>query len=313
MTPDLTILGKVIGGGLPAAAYAGRARADGQVAPAGDVYQAGTLSGNPLAVGRRAGDAGAARRRAPTRGSTDHRALADGLAAAAAAAACPSRCRARPACSPCSSPTSRCATTRTRSCDATATPPSAARCSSAASTRRRRSTRPGSRRSPTTTTQIERTLDRRPRGVRGGRVSALRERGRRRGPGAAPVRRRRPPARALRRRADAAAASCSRRSTRATCSTTASRARSPGMDDDLRLLAGDALYALGLTRLAETGDLEAVAELADLISLCAQAQAESRPRARGQHFGRPPPAALAHGAGLRAPSSARSRSAAPGS
>ena len=47
-----------------------------------------------------------------------------------------------------------------------------------------------------------------------------------------------------------------------------------GMDDDLRLLAGDALYALGLERLAATGDLEAVAELADLISDCAQAQAE---------------------------------------
>ena len=40
-----------------------------------------------------------------------------------------------------------------------------------------------------------------------------------------------------------------------------------GMDADLRLLAGDALYALGLSRLAETGDLEAVAELSDLISL----------------------------------------------
>jgi hypothetical protein len=50
-----------------------------------------------------------------------------------------------------------------------------------------------------------------------------------------------------------------------------------GMDDDLRLLAGDALYALGLSRLAETGDLEAVAELADLISACAQAHAENRP------------------------------------
>ena len=49
-----------------------------------------------------------------------------------------------------------------------------------------------------------------------------------------------------------------------------------GMDADLRLLAGDALYALGLSRLAENGDLEAVAELSDLISLTAQAQAEGR-------------------------------------
>jgi len=48
--PDLTILGKVLGGGLPAAAFAGRRRLMEQVAPAGDVYQAGTLSGNPVAV-----------------------------------------------------------------------------------------------------------------------------------------------------------------------------------------------------------------------------------------------------------------------
>ncbi len=50
-----------------------------------------------------------------------------------------------------------------------------------------------------------------------------------------------------------------------------------GMDADLRLLAGDALYALGLSRLAEGGDLDAVAELSDLISLTARAQAERRP------------------------------------
>jgi hypothetical protein len=47
-----------------------------------------------------------------------------------------------------------------------------------------------------------------------------------------------------------------------------------GMDPDLRLLAGDSLYALGLARLAESGDLAAVAELADLISACAQAESE---------------------------------------
>jgi hypothetical protein len=50
-----------------------------------------------------------------------------------------------------------------------------------------------------------------------------------------------------------------------------------GMDADLRLLAGDALYALGLARLAEAGDLEAVAALSDLISGSAQAHAEGRP------------------------------------
>jgi glutamate-1-semialdehyde 2,1-aminomutase len=48
--PDLTILGKVLGGGLPAAAFGGPAATMERVAPAGDVYQAGTLSGNPLAV-----------------------------------------------------------------------------------------------------------------------------------------------------------------------------------------------------------------------------------------------------------------------
>jgi hypothetical protein len=48
------------------------------------------------------------------------------------------------------------------------------------------------------------------------------------------------------------------------------------MDADLRLLAGDALYALGLARLAEAGDLAAVAELSNLISLCAQAESEGR-------------------------------------
>jgi glutamate-1-semialdehyde 2,1-aminomutase len=48
--PDLTVLGKIIGGGLPAAAYAGRRELMERIAPTGDVYQAGTLSGNPLAT-----------------------------------------------------------------------------------------------------------------------------------------------------------------------------------------------------------------------------------------------------------------------
>ena len=50
ITPDLTTLGKIIGGGLPIAAYGGRADIMNKVAPSGPVYQAGTLSGNPLAV-----------------------------------------------------------------------------------------------------------------------------------------------------------------------------------------------------------------------------------------------------------------------
>lgn len=74
--PDLTTFGKVIGGGLPIAAYGGRRDLMEQVAPAGPVYQAGTLSGNPLAVaaGRAAlaelsRDDGAAYRRLETTGA----------------------------------------------------------------------------------------------------------------------------------------------------------------------------------------------------------------------------------------------------
>ncbi len=50
VSPDLTTLGKIVGGGLPAAAYGGRADIMARIAPAGDIYQAGTLSGNPLAM-----------------------------------------------------------------------------------------------------------------------------------------------------------------------------------------------------------------------------------------------------------------------
>jgi glutamate-1-semialdehyde 2,1-aminomutase len=50
LTPDLTTLGKIIGGGLPVGAYGGRKDIMDRVAPSGDVYQAGTLSGNPLAM-----------------------------------------------------------------------------------------------------------------------------------------------------------------------------------------------------------------------------------------------------------------------
>lgn len=50
ITPDLTVLGKIIGGGLPVGAYGGRKEIMDLIAPVGPVYQAGTLSGNPLAV-----------------------------------------------------------------------------------------------------------------------------------------------------------------------------------------------------------------------------------------------------------------------
>ena len=61
--PDITILGKIVGGGLPVAAYGGRREIMDQIAPVGPVYQAGTLSGNPLAM--RAGLATLPRLEAP--------------------------------------------------------------------------------------------------------------------------------------------------------------------------------------------------------------------------------------------------------
>ena len=78
---DLTVFGKVIGGGLPAAAFGGRGELMERLAPVGDVYQAGTLSGNPLAIAAglatlRALDGGAYTRLAETTNR-----LADGLAA----------------------------------------------------------------------------------------------------------------------------------------------------------------------------------------------------------------------------------------
>jgi glutamate-1-semialdehyde 2,1-aminomutase len=50
VTPDLTTLGKVIGGGMPVGAFGGRRDIMARIAPLGPVYQAGTLSGNPVAV-----------------------------------------------------------------------------------------------------------------------------------------------------------------------------------------------------------------------------------------------------------------------
>ncbi len=90
--PDLTTLGKIIGGGLPCGAFGGRAEIMDQLAPLGPVYQAGTLSGNPLAMAAGIATVGYLR---------DHRgavyakldklsaAVADGVAAAAASAGVP--------------------------------------------------------------------------------------------------------------------------------------------------------------------------------------------------------------------------------
>ena len=73
VTPDLTILGKIVGGGLPLAAFGGRADVMERLAPAGDVYQAGTLSGNPLATAAGLVGAAAAARPGGLRASSSAR------------------------------------------------------------------------------------------------------------------------------------------------------------------------------------------------------------------------------------------------
>jgi glutamate-1-semialdehyde 2,1-aminomutase len=81
--PDLTIMGKVLGGGLPAAAYGGSLDLMRRIAPAGDVYQAGTLSGNPLAVAAGLTTLRALDDTAYVRLAATTEALAEGLAEAA--------------------------------------------------------------------------------------------------------------------------------------------------------------------------------------------------------------------------------------
>src|SRR5205823_6224631 len=88
--PDLTVLGKVVGGGFPVGAYGGRADVMKRVMPAGPVFQAGTLSGNPVAMAAGLATLQELRDRPPyARLEELSRKLAEGLTAAAAAAGVP--------------------------------------------------------------------------------------------------------------------------------------------------------------------------------------------------------------------------------
>ena len=305
---DLTVMGKVIGGGLPAAAFGGRRELMERIAPAGDVYQAGTLSGNPLAVAAGLATLRAARRgrlHAPRRARPS--ALADGPARGGR-----ERRRAGPGGEhdraadglllrrrPCATtPARRPATSRP-------TAPGAGRCSPAACTRRRRSSRPGSPRWPTPTSRSIARVAAAARRLRGGRAREA------------------PSTGAVAADACAAGAACSRRPSRTSPTRAPTRARrrwpprarappggareyallveairegyllhygaaawSSADDADLALLAGDQLYALGLARLAELGDLEAVAELADVITLPRPPRRRRRGPGRGGLGGR---------------------------
>ncbi len=152
---DLMTFGKVMGGGLPAAAFGGRAEIMDRLAPAGPVYQAGTLSGNPLATA-----AGLATLRACTdevyaRVDRAARAVAGLAADALAAAGVPFRAaRGRAACSRSSSAsTARSATSTTPGASpGRPTPRSSTPCWRAGCTCRRRRSRRGSCRPRTTTT-----------------------------------------------------------------------------------------------------------------------------------------------------------------
>jgi glutamate-1-semialdehyde 2,1-aminomutase len=91
VTPDMTTLGKIIGGGLPVGAYGGRRDIMNQVAPVGPVYQAGTLSGNPLAVAAGLATLRLLQKEPQVYENLDKKTamLAEGVAAAAAAADVP--------------------------------------------------------------------------------------------------------------------------------------------------------------------------------------------------------------------------------
>ena len=164
--PDLTILGKIVGGGLPLAAFGGRADVMEQLAPAGAVYQAGTLSGQSARDRSRALGAAPAARPGRLRGARAQAARGSRRGSRASAHVQPRRRDADGV----HDRRAGCATSRTRRrATPSATASSSATCSRTASTSRRRSSRRCSSRSRTATTEIDRTVE------AAGEFSAVRE------------------------------------------------------------------------------------------------------------------------------------------
>ena len=280
--PDLTVMGKILGGGLPAAAFGGSVALMERIAPAGDVYQAGTLSGNPLAVA--AGRAALAlldEQAYLDLNDTTH-ALAEGLREAAG-----------------DRPVSVTSTTGLVTVFFAAEPPTdyagAAACDGElygawCRALLARGVYPPASQFEAWFPSTAHTSDHIARTVEAAAAAfaevvvnalarlaeALRDEG---GLLAETVRDDdgpQPHGDAVAERGDTYPLLVEAIREGYLQHYAAGRVVRPD-DPDLALLAGDRLYALGLERLAALGDLEAVAELADVIALCAQAHAEGDP------------------------------------
>ena len=278
VTPDLTVLGKIVGGGLPLAAFGGRAEVMEHLAPSGAVYQAGTLSGNPLATA--AGVSVLRRLRDPASTTSSNAARRASPTVSRRSAACSASARCSPSSPDATSRSSGSTRARHRCvCRAVPRPLRARRVPRAEPVRvsvpftrpHRRGDRPDDRRNFVLLRRPKSLVDLwtriAPSGLRRARC------GRRR---------------------------YAERRARARC-----HLFSPLVPDHLGLgfetvyeaylvhygrprlfdppepdagvLLGDYLYAHGLVRIAEAGGVPAVAALADLIARCAAERADGRP------------------------------------
>ena len=267
---DLTVLGKIAGGGLPLAAFGGRGDVLERLAPAGDVYQAGTLSGNPLATA--AGLAVLRRLRDPgvydeleRRGARLEAGLAPfGRVQRVGAMLTLFAGRAEPV-------------TGFEELDTDDVRPALPRPARARDLRRAEPVR-----MPVPVARTRRRRDR-PDDRGGGRcpryvtpsspVPATRARSGRSRSATRPT-----GSRCSRRSRPTPSRSASRRCTRRTSSTTGTPRLFAVSDLDEAVLLGDYLYAHGLVRVADAGGVDAVAAMAELISRCAALQGRRRGR-----------------------------------